>query len=125
MIIPVTLKKGVLTQFGYHSDNTVRSRHIALMRAVREEGYLPIIRRLNLIATFSRYRSPRYTRIFKTDQQWLSKRYAIAKEGGMREEPRRGLSAGLTAPVASPRSASRASSASASDDEEDEWSDEE
>lgn len=75
VVIPVVLKPGGLSRFGYHAENTDRSRHVALLRAVREEGYLPIIRRLNLIATFNRYKSPRFSRVFKKDQEWLSKRY--------------------------------------------------
>lgn len=79
-IIPVTLKPGGLSRFGYSANNTTRSRHIALLRAAREEGFRPIIGRLNLIATFSRYRSPAYSRIFKQDQEWLSDYYAAVKE---------------------------------------------
>lgn len=75
VIIPVKLKRGVLSGYGYHADRTVRSRHIALLRASRDEGFSPIIKRLTLIATFTRYRSPRYSRIFKLDQEWLSNYY--------------------------------------------------
>lgn len=80
VIIPVKLERGGLSKFGYYADNTVRSRHNALLRGARSEGFLPIIQRLNLIATFSRYRSPHYSKIFKSDQEWLSAHYKVLKD---------------------------------------------
>ncbi len=79
-IINVKLKPGGLSRFGYHADSSLQSRHRALLRAARAEGFRPIIGRLNLIATYSKNRTPRYSRIFKADQRWLSKYYAAMKD---------------------------------------------
>lgn len=78
-IIDVKLKPGGLSRFGYHAENSTRSRHLALLRAAREEGYQPIIARLNVTATFLKNNSPRISRIFKADQRWLSAHYASVK----------------------------------------------
>lgn len=78
-IINVELKPGGLSDWGYDSDSSATSRHRALMRAARGEGYRPIIGRLNLLYVYNRYRSPHYAKIFKMDQKWLSKKYEQAK----------------------------------------------
>lgn len=79
-IIPVKLKPGGLSRFGYHTDKTERARHNALLRAAREEGFAPIIQRLNLTATFTKNSQPENSRIFRKDQEWLSDYYAAVKE---------------------------------------------
>lgn len=96
VIIPVVLKKGGLSKFGYHSLDPIRTRHAALMRAVKAEGFLPIIKRLTVISTFDRYRSPRYARIFKKDQEWLSKLHEKekAKESFVRPKMNRSRGGG-------------------------------
>ncbi len=95
-VINVKLKPGGLSRFGYSADASVRSRHAALLRAARSEGFVPIIQRLNLIATFSKNRSPGYSRIFKMDQRWLSDYYAAVKEREGRSS-RRSRSSKITA----------------------------
>lgn len=79
-IINVKLKPGGLSRFGYHANLSLRSRHIALLRAARSEGFVPIIQRLNLTSTFSKNRSPRFSKIFKMDQRWLSAYYEKEKQ---------------------------------------------
>jgi hypothetical protein len=124
VIIPVTLKPGGLSGFGYHSESTTRSRHAALLRAARSEGFVPIIRRLSLIATFSRYRSPKYSRIFKKDQRWLSDYYAAVKEREGKSQGRSRMSSKLTAaPMSSTRRTGMAPPPDTYEDDEDDWSD--
>lgn len=127
-IINVKLKRGVLTMYGYHADNSARSRHAALMRAVEDEGYVAIIRRLNLIATYSKNRTPHYSHIFKQDQRWLSAKYKKAKQlhDGMRSRPWRNGSSKLTAGIgASGGGRLAAGPADPDDDYEDEEFDDE
>lgn len=88
-IIDVELKKGSLSKFGYHVDNSTQSRHRALLKGARMEGYVPLIRRLGLEATFLKNTSPAKSRVFKDDQDWLSNRYNAWKmKNGGPEAPR-------------------------------------
>lgn len=97
-VIDVKLKKGALSKFGYHVDDKVQTRHRALLRGARLEGYVPLIRRLGLQATFLKNNSPKKSKIFKQDQNWLSDHYDAwkVKNGGpetqMRPAPRLGNS---------------------------------
>lgn len=70
-----------LGEYGYHSvvNMSVQSRHRALNKAVNDMGYLPIIKKLNALATLNRNTNPNISQIFKTDQEWLSEKY---KKGG-------------------------------------------
>jgi len=70
-----------LGNYGYHSvvSMSVQSRHRALNKAVNDMGYLPIIKKLNALATLNRNTNPNISQIFKTDQEWLSEKY---KKGG-------------------------------------------
>lgn len=108
-IIGVKLKRGLLTQFGYHADKSARARHIALMKAVAHEGYVGVIRHLNLVATYSKNRTPAISRIFRQDQRWLSAKYKKEKERTGQSHIRWGGSSKLTAGQGS-TSATRGSS---------------
>lgn len=67
------LKKGTLSQFGYHSNLSTESRHTALKKAVRELEWLPVYRKLNAIYVLSRRTNPQASRIFKQDRDWVKK----------------------------------------------------
>lgn len=82
IIIDVELKPGGLSDYGYDSRDPARQRRLAIMRAVRAEGYRPIIGRLNLLSVFNKNRSPHFAKIFKSDQRWLSRRYEEVKSRG-------------------------------------------
>ncbi len=58
-------------------------RHAALERSVREDGYATTVRRLNILATYSKNDNPGLHRITIEDRNWLE------KEHGRKEEPRR------------------------------------
>lgn len=91
-IIGVTPKPGGLSKHGYHADNSVKSRHAALIRAARSEGYRPVIARLNLEYVYLKNASPRYARIFKADQRWLSAQYDKVKSRSSSSRSRRSSS---------------------------------
>jgi len=78
-IIDAHPKKGGLSKFGYHADDKASVRRAALLRGAKREGYGPLIRRLSLEATYLKNSSPKYSRIFKADQRWLSKKYEELK----------------------------------------------
>ena len=73
-IIPVILKKGELGKYGYRNITSLPSskRHKALRRAVKSDGYLPILRRLVVIRTFNKNREHLYE-IYDDDVKWLQR----------------------------------------------------
>lgn len=88
-VIDVELKPGALTKYGYNVRDRTPVRHQALKRGARQEGYLPLIQRLSLEATFLKNSSPRLSKVFKSDQRWLSEEYEDWKERTGERESRR------------------------------------
>ena len=68
------LRKGELTQFGYSTSKTARSRHIALNQATKKYGRLSVFRKLNALAVYTKRRSP------KTSKRALSDRTFVGKK---------------------------------------------
>ena len=73
--VKISVRKGTLTRFGYHINNSERSRHIALNKAVRSEGYLPIFRKLNALAIFRKNKKGVEYRNLKNDMKYLNSKY--------------------------------------------------
>lgn len=73
-ILPIP-KKGVLSQFGYEdvAQMTMRERRKALKKAIKKEGPLSVIKHLTLVANYNKRTNPVAHKIFKKDQQWISK----------------------------------------------------
>ena len=71
----IKINTGTLTKHGYHISNTIRSRHIALNRAIREYGHRKIIAKLTYSANVNSRLHPARTRIYREDQQWVSAAY--------------------------------------------------
>jgi hypothetical protein len=74
--IPIT-NKNELGQFGYSDVLTLtqNQRKRILNKAINKLGYLPVIKKLNALSTLNRNTNPEVSYIFKTDQEWLSKKY--------------------------------------------------
>lgn len=66
-----TLKKGLLSKYGYSSQKSTRQRHAALEKAVRAYGPLSVLRKLNAVAVYTRRTSPAVSAIFKADMVWV------------------------------------------------------
>lgn len=66
-----TLKKGLLSKYGYSSQKNTRQRHAALEKAVRAYGPLSVLRKLNAVAVYTRRTSPSVSAIFKADMAWV------------------------------------------------------
>ena len=61
---------------GWHSDLGEESRHEALERSVRADGYATTARRLNLLINVGNRRNDERTRrIAREDAHWLRRRY--------------------------------------------------
>ena len=65
------LHKGELTRFGYSTDKSSRSRHIALNAATKKYGALSVFRKLNALATYTKRRSPATTRRALSDRSFI------------------------------------------------------
>ena len=73
-----TLKKGMLTRYGYHPVEAMTNRHKALSKAVTkgEEEPRAVVRRLVAISTLTKGHLPRASRIYKADSKWVRAKYA-------------------------------------------------
>jgi len=69
------LRKGTLSKHGYSLDLKAADRRKALDKAVKAEGHLPVIRKLNALYILQKNTNPVNSRKFKYDQQWVSRKY--------------------------------------------------
>ena len=82
-VIP-PLKKGLMKAYGYHhiKNMTLEERKKSLKRAIRDRGYVDIIRHLSAVATLSKNSNPDFYQRVKKDQQLVSKWYQSYKLTG-------------------------------------------
>lgn len=69
------LKKGSLSQYGYSTHESAKSRRKALESAIDEYGPLSVLRKLNAVAILNKSQSPGSSRVFKNDMHWVQKNY--------------------------------------------------
>ena len=67
------LKPGMLTSFGYHVDLPVKEREIALKKAYKSYGYSTLIKRLNILAVYNKYKNPEIVDIVQKDMDFVRK----------------------------------------------------
>lgn len=82
-------KKGGLGKYGYHNIKTTGTakRRAALTSAVKDEGYAPIVRRLNLIANYNKNSDPRVHALMRSDMAWMKKYLAPKYSKSMNKKP--------------------------------------
>jgi Family of unknown function (DUF5771) len=68
------LHKGDLTQFGYSTSKSSRSRHGALAKATKKYGALSVFRKLNALATYTKRRSPSTSKRALSDRSFMKKK---------------------------------------------------
>jgi hypothetical protein len=66
-----TLKKGLLSKYGYKANASIAERHGALTKAVSAYGALSVLRKLNAVAVYTRRTAPAVSAIFKSDMKWV------------------------------------------------------
>lgn len=68
-------KKGSLGKYGYANikHTSAASRRVALRVAVEKDGYATIIRRLNLLANYTKVSDPETHKIMRADIAWIQK----------------------------------------------------
>jgi len=66
---------GSLGKYGYHDikHTLAGDRRKALTKAVKTEGYAPIVRRLNLIANYTKVSDSTSHKIYRSDIAWIQK----------------------------------------------------
>jgi len=69
------LKKGKLTDLGYHPSRKATSRHRALSKAVKKYGKTSTLRKVNAVAVLTKRRAPLTSRKYRADVKYLQKRY--------------------------------------------------
>lgn len=64
---------GVLGKYGYSGVKQLSAaqRHAALRRSIRKEGYMKTMRRVNLIANYTKLSDPAAHRIYRADVNWM------------------------------------------------------
>jgi len=73
------LRKGELAKYGYSgvANLTLNDRHLALKKAVSDYGSLGVWRKLNAVSVYTRRTSPKTSKIFKNDMDWVRSTYGI------------------------------------------------
>ena len=66
------LKKGLLTQYGYHAHNTKKNRQVSLKRALAKSNFNKVFKEINALFVLSK-RRPILRKIYKQDLDWLKK----------------------------------------------------
>ena len=75
-----TLKKGLLSRYGYTTQKPVAERHSALAKAVDAYGALSVLRKLNAVAVYTRRTAPVVSTIFKADMAWVRSSYKFKSD---------------------------------------------
>ena len=65
------LKKGTLTQFGYSTKSSDRSRHIALNKAIKKLTESTVIHKLNALKVLTKNKTPTLSKLYDSDIKWI------------------------------------------------------
>lgn len=69
------LKRGSLTEFGYHLDLDQMDRQHALVGAMYEYGPLEVFHKVHALAVLQKNKQPGNARIAKGDAKWISENF--------------------------------------------------
>ena len=67
------LKPGMLTSYGYHIDLPVKERQDALTKAYKAYGLSKLIKRLNILGVYNKYKNPKITETVHKDIDFIHK----------------------------------------------------
>lgn len=62
---------GSLGYFGYHMKDSTSIRHAALAKAMQFWGSTYVIRKLNVLYIYNKFRYPQHAALFKDDRDWV------------------------------------------------------
>lgn len=82
-------KQGGLSKYGYSNIKTAGAvkRRAALTIAVKDLGYAPVVRRLNLISNYNKNSDPFAHRLLRSDMAWMKKELAPIYSKSMNNKP--------------------------------------
>ena len=63
----------MLTKFNYHIDMPLKERQLALRKAYKAYGYSKLIKRLNILAVYNKYKHPEIEDIAQKDMDYVRK----------------------------------------------------
>jgi len=70
-----TLRKGVLSPFGYSVKKGIPARRVALKKAMGKMTYSELVKRLNALYVLNKNTNPQYASRYRSDMQWVQKNY--------------------------------------------------
>jgi len=73
--IQAELEEDELTKHGYRMRSKESTRHMALGKAVHEDGGLTVHKRLILLYTWNKNKNPKTARLVHQDAEWVKRRY--------------------------------------------------
>jgi len=79
-IVGIPLKKGELTRYGYRATLPETARHEALRKAASAYGPLSLYHKLNAVAKLSERQAPDAAMVFKSDRNWVRRKYPLKKD---------------------------------------------
>jgi hypothetical protein len=68
-----SLRRGSLTQFGYSAYSSTKSRRVALQKAVKAYGPLPVFRKLGAVMVLQKRRTPEISEIYMLNRNYVKK----------------------------------------------------
>ena len=73
-----TLRKGVLSPYGYSVKKNAISRHRALSMAMKKKPmtYSEVVKRLNALYVLNKNTNPQYAARYRSDMKWIQKTYS-------------------------------------------------
>lgn len=57
----------------YHARDPSAKRHRVLRAAIEERGHVKVIRRLNVLFIYNKYRHPKTAAVFRKDMQYVQR----------------------------------------------------
>lgn len=67
--------RGAFREEGYSLSASARTRHAALNRLVKSEGYAPVVHKLNALATLHKTSNPEHSKTFREDMEYVQSKY--------------------------------------------------
>lgn len=80
-IIPVKLKKGELTKYGYHITGLQKKRRMALDMAIAEYSPISVLRKIVILRTFNKNNPKKFEKL-DNDVKYIQRTYFKGMEGG-------------------------------------------
>lgn len=77
--IAVAVRPGMLTRYGYSTRYPAPVRRLALARAARANTPLTVMRRLRLVATYTKRAQPRTSKVYRSNINWIRKTLFVSK----------------------------------------------